>query len=111
MQRALGAKNKLPFTNGSLCVPDHDDLNRNAWERCNHLIHSWIINSMFDFIAQTIVFHDNAFDVCNSLHTSIYPISNYVSHHELSNLHSHFFMSIHSNPEPKTYIEASKFEC
>ena len=67
MQRALGAKNKLLFINGSLHVPDTDDLNRNAWERCNHLVHSWLINSVPDSIAQTIVFHDNAFDVWEDL--------------------------------------------
>jgi len=66
MQRALGAKNKLPFINGTLPVPNIDDLNCNAWERCNHLIH-WLINSVSDSIAQTIVFHDNAFDVWEDL--------------------------------------------
>jgi len=67
MQRALGAKNKLPFINGTLHVPDTDDLNCNAWERCNHLVHSWLINSVSDSISQTIVFHDNAFDVWEDL--------------------------------------------
>lgn len=67
MQRALAAKNKLPFINGTIHVPDNDDLNRNAWERCNHLVHSWLINSVSDSIAQTIVFHDNAFDVWEDL--------------------------------------------
>jgi hypothetical protein len=67
MQRALGAKNKLPFINGTLPEPDHDDLNRNAWERCNHLVHSWLINSVSDSIAQTLVFHDNAFEVWEDL--------------------------------------------
>jgi hypothetical protein len=67
MQCALGAKNKLPFINGTLPVPDNYDLNRNAWERCNYLVHSWLINSVSDSIAQTIVFHDNAFDVWEDL--------------------------------------------
>lgn len=67
MQRALGAKNKLSFINGTLPVPEIDDLNRNARERCNHLVHSWLINSVSDSIAQTIVFHDNAFDVWEDL--------------------------------------------
>jgi hypothetical protein len=40
MRRALDAKNKLSFIDGSLSIPDVQDLNRNAWERCNHLIHS-----------------------------------------------------------------------
>ena len=49
--------------------------------------------------------------VCNHLHVSPYPISNYVSHHNLSNTHSHFVMSLHSHNKPKTYAEASKFDC
>ena len=67
MQRALGAKNKLPFINGSLPVPDDDDLNRTAWERCNHLVQSWLIASVSNSIAQTVVFHDTAFDVWQDL--------------------------------------------
>lgn len=49
--------------------------------------------------------------VCNNLHVSSYPISNYLSHHKLSNTHSHFVMSLHSHIEPKTYAEASKHDC
>jgi transposase InsO family protein len=67
MQRALGAKNKLAFINGSTPEPDEDDLNRNAWERCNHLIHSWILNSVSPQIAQTIIFHVRAIDVWEEL--------------------------------------------
>src|SRR3954464_3020886 len=63
MQRALGAKNKFQFINGDLAIPSHQDLNRNQWERCNHLIHSWLLNSVSEQIASTIVFHANAIDV------------------------------------------------
>jgi len=62
MIRAFGAKNKLKFIDGSMEIPDKDDLNRSAWERCNHLIQSWIINSVSPQIAQTLVFHENAID-------------------------------------------------
>ena len=48
-------------------MPDLDDLNCNAWKRCNHLVHSWLINYVSVSIAQTIVFHDNAFDVWEDL--------------------------------------------
>jgi len=40
MKRTLGAMNKFAFFDGSIPIPPLDDLNRNAWERCNHLIHS-----------------------------------------------------------------------
>ena len=63
MKRALGTKNKFDFIDGSLPIPPPDDLNCNAWERCNDLIHSWILNSVSPQIAQTIVFHEYAIDV------------------------------------------------
>jgi len=67
MQRALGAKNKLAFIDGSTPKPDDEDLNRITWERCNHLIHSWIINSVSPQIAQTIIFHVCSIDVWEEL--------------------------------------------
>ena len=63
MRRTLGAKNNLPFIDGSLPVPVLLDLNRSSWERCNHLLHSWIINSVSEPIAQNLVFHEYVFDV------------------------------------------------
>jgi hypothetical protein len=51
MQRALGAKNKLVFIDGSIPIPDPNDLTRSCWERCNHLLHSWILSSVSDSIA------------------------------------------------------------
>ena len=44
-------------------MPDFEDLNCAAWERCNHLVQSWLINSVSDSIAQTIVFSNIAFEV------------------------------------------------
>jgi len=67
MQRALGVKNKLVFINGSVPIPNLEDLNCDAWERCNHLIHSWLINFVSPPIAQTLVFHENAIDVREEL--------------------------------------------
>ena len=63
MKRALGTKNKFAFVDGSVPIPPMDDLNRNAWEHCNNLIHSWILNTVSPQIAQTIVFHEYAIDV------------------------------------------------
>jgi hypothetical protein len=68
MKRALGAKNKSRFIDGSLPVPEIADLNRIPWERCNHLIFSWIINSVTPSIAQTLVFHEHALDVWHDLY-------------------------------------------
>jgi len=68
MKRSLGTKNKLGFINGSIEQPDLDDLNRSAWERCNHLVQSWIINFVSDSIAQTVVFYETAYEVWQDLH-------------------------------------------
>lgn len=63
MKRALGAKNKLAIIDGYIPIHAPDDLNRGAWERCNDLIHSWILNSVSPYIAQTIVFNEYAIEV------------------------------------------------
>jgi hypothetical protein len=42
---------------------------------------------------------------------SVYPISHYLSYNKLSNDHLHFALSLTTHTEPKTYTEASKFEC
>lgn len=67
MQCAFGEKNKLAFIDGFITVPDISDLNRFAWERCNCLVHSWIITFVTAPIGQTIVFLENALDVWNDL--------------------------------------------
>ncbi|XP_024636392.1 uncharacterized protein [Medicago truncatula] len=56
-------RNKFSFVDGRMEVPDEDDLNQKEWERCNNLVHSWIMNSVSDSIAQGIVFFENVVDV------------------------------------------------
>jgi hypothetical protein len=67
MRRAIGAKNKFDFVDGTIKVPDDFDPSYRAWCRCNVLIHSWIMNSVDDSIAQSIVYLENAIDVWNEL--------------------------------------------
>ena len=43
--------------------------------------------------------------------TNIYPLSNFLSHHNLSNSQHIFSMSLVSQIEPKSYVEAVKFDC
>jgi hypothetical protein len=64
MRRALGAKLKFDFLDGTIPMPaDSFDPSFRAWNRCNMLIHSWIMNSVDPAIAQSIVFMENASDV------------------------------------------------
>ena len=64
MRRALGGKMKFGFVDGSISpiIDEFDTLFR-AWNRCNMLVHSWIVNSVSPSIAQSIVFMENACDV------------------------------------------------
>ena len=50
MRRALGAKNKFEFVDGSIPIPDSFDPSYKAWSRCNMIIHSWILNSVSESI-------------------------------------------------------------
>ncbi|XP_058745784.1 uncharacterized protein LOC131618618 [Vicia villosa] len=61
MRRALGAKMKFEFFDGSIpmATDPFDPLYR-PWNRCNMLIHSWIINFVDPSIRQSIVFMENA---------------------------------------------------
>lgn len=54
MRRALGARNKYDFVDGLIPVPTEFDPSFKAWNRCNMLIHSWIMNSVQH--ALTVVF-------------------------------------------------------
>ncbi|GAU50785.1 hypothetical protein TSUD_192210 [Trifolium subterraneum] len=64
MRRALGAKLKFEFIDGSIPMPvDAFDPSFRAWNRCNMMIHSWLLNSVEPSIARSIVFMDNASDV------------------------------------------------
>ncbi|GAU39523.1 hypothetical protein TSUD_222930 [Trifolium subterraneum] len=68
MRRALGGKLKLEFIDGTNpIVSDPFDPSFRAWNRCNMLVHSWIMNSVSDSIAQSLVFMENALDVWNDL--------------------------------------------
>ncbi|PNX88427.1 hypothetical protein L195_g044532, partial [Trifolium pratense] len=67
MRRPLGAKNKFDFVDGTIPVPNPFDPSYKAWCRCNMLIHSWIMNSVEESIAQSIVYLENVIDVWNEL--------------------------------------------
>lgn len=58
MRKALGDKNKLLIIYGLLEILYFNDMNQVAWERCNHLVHYFLINYVSDSIAQTIIFHE-----------------------------------------------------
>ena len=40
MRRALPMKNKIKFVDGLIPIPNEDDLNSDAWVRCNNLVNT-----------------------------------------------------------------------
>src|ERR1044072_3520330 len=63
MRRALITKNKFRLVDGSIQIPNEGDPNFYAWQRCNNLVHTWIMNSISPAIAQNLVYIDNVVDV------------------------------------------------
>ena len=68
MRRALGGKMKFEFVDGRIPPVFYSfDPAYHAWNCCNMLVHSWILNFVSPSIAQSIVFMQNACDVWNDL--------------------------------------------
>jgi len=57
----------MGFITGSIPVPDTQSPLYPPWERCNNLIISWLLNSVSQFIAQSVIYFDSATDIWNAL--------------------------------------------
>ncbi|XP_061372207.1 uncharacterized protein LOC133314702 [Gastrolobium bilobum] len=64
---ALTAKNKSPFVDGTLPRPSPDNLLFNAWNRCNSMVISWLLNSVSKDIAYSLMYFINAYDIWNDI--------------------------------------------
>ncbi|CAN1247853.1 hypothetical protein LINPERPRIM_LOCUS6515 [Linum perenne] len=64
---ALSIKNKIVFIDGSLPPPATTDTTFAAWNRCNYAVLSWLLNSVSDDIAQSLISYDSAFNVWTDL--------------------------------------------
>jgi len=67
MKRALLSKNKAKFIDGSIKALRENETLRDAWERCNVMVISWLTRSMANQIAQSILYIDNARDLWEDL--------------------------------------------
>ena len=72
MQVALRSKHKLHFINGALPRPFDDDHDSIAWDRCNTMIMSWLINFVEPEISQSILRMESALDIWNKLKERFY---------------------------------------
>ena len=61
---ALLVKNKIGFIDGSIMKPEGNDLNLlNSWIRNNHMLISWILNSVSKEISTSIIFSESAHEI------------------------------------------------
>ncbi|KAA8524013.1 hypothetical protein F0562_010556 [Nyssa sinensis] len=64
MVMALIAKNKIEFIDGTVAKPsDVSNPLHNAWIRCNTMVLSWILNSLSNEIAASVIYLNTAQDV------------------------------------------------
>ncbi|XP_042980230.1 uncharacterized protein LOC122310402 [Carya illinoinensis] len=74
LQRALCAKNKIGFLNGTLNQPsDPTDPLFDLWDRCNDMVVSWIQNSISLPLHSSVAFVDNAHDIWTELQERFSP--------------------------------------
>ena len=67
MLMALTVKNKVGFVDGMISRPNTNDLIFGAWNRCNSMISSWIINSVNRDIADSLLYLDSSCDIWKDL--------------------------------------------
>ncbi|XP_019438993.1 PREDICTED: uncharacterized protein LOC109344695 [Lupinus angustifolius] len=67
MKCALLSKNKFKFVDGSISMPENDDLLFDEWERCNTMVISWITRSLNAQIAQSTVYIESAEELWKDL--------------------------------------------
>ncbi|XP_019450655.1 PREDICTED: uncharacterized protein LOC109352925 [Lupinus angustifolius] len=67
MKRALLSKNKFKFVDGSILMPENDDILFDDWERCNIMVISWITRSLNAQIAQSTVYIESAEELWKDL--------------------------------------------
>ncbi|KAL8111231.1 hypothetical protein AgCh_019082 [Apium graveolens] len=56
MMLTLSAKNKLGFIDGSIHVPAPNAVEYRLWERCNYLVISWLMFTLEESIAKSVLF-------------------------------------------------------
>ncbi|CAO2829099.1 unnamed protein product [Amaranthus hypochondriacus] len=65
--RALGAKNKIGFVDGSILEPDSSDAKFVKWKRCDLMVSSWIYSSMKSNIVDDFQYAENAAELWSEL--------------------------------------------
>jgi hypothetical protein len=90
MTRALNAKNKLSFVDGSLPTPDPTSPEYTQWNQTKDMVLTWILNSISPSLANSLEYHTNPQEVWIDLQSRFSHGNNARLYHlkrELSSLH------------------------
>lgn len=63
MMISFSVKKKLGFINGSNLRPENDQELLNSWIRNNHIVISWILNSVSKEISVSIIYSESAYEI------------------------------------------------
>lgn len=64
---ALSARNKIGFVTGKYPEPSIDSDEHSAWQRCNDLIISWLLYSLDEHIAKSVLYFTTAREIWTDL--------------------------------------------
>ena len=67
MEIALSTKRKLPFILGTLARPTDDAVKGEQWDACNNLVIAWLMHSVSDSIAESILYIESAVSIWKHL--------------------------------------------
>jgi hypothetical protein len=67
MFMAFSAKHKLGFMDGTLEKPVVETPEHFAWNRCNNMVLSWILNSISQEISSSIIYIESAQEMWNDI--------------------------------------------
>ncbi|KAL2921621.1 Retrovirus-related Pol polyprotein from transposon RE1 [Bienertia sinuspersici] len=67
MELALASKRKLGFVSGAVEKPEKDKVKREAWDMCNSMVLSWIINNVSETIKKSLMKSNSARQMWNQL--------------------------------------------
>ena len=67
ISRALKARNKLGFIDGTLKKTSVDESKKTKWDRANAVVCSWLLSSISDSIYQSQAYSEVAEDIWNNL--------------------------------------------
>lgn len=67
VRRALIAKNKIGFIEGTIVKPDESHKDYNRWMRCDYLVICWLMNSMNEEIGENFTFVESSAQLWNEI--------------------------------------------